>query len=371
MTRRCLAPAWVWTSCISLLVTAPALMQRSVSQTPSFLSVKEGETVTLTCTLQIPPTDVQELIFNWTRERTHVICPVEAHTSGSSQCNSSDPRVSARADLSNKSSVLTIARASPKDSGTYWCQVKIANPVPIIQLQGNGCVVLVQAAGPPTEFVSQTPPFLSVTEGESISLTCTLQTTAAIDPEGLNFTWSGASTEVSCPIKANISDSSQCVSPDPRVSATADLPRKFSVLRITRASQKDNGTYRCQVTILKPHPSRTLCGNGSVVLVQAMVPPAPASYQSLAAVSVALIIVPLVSLIYFLVKKHNKGKSPNRAPGLAGGNRQQPESSEQVGVTRGFEPFLQRPRQYGPPVQVTLSPTEPEETIPPPQPEVG
>ncbi|XP_041034994.1 uncharacterized protein LOC121272390 [Carcharodon carcharias] len=328
MTPTPLTPLRAWTHCISLLCAVHGLMQ-NVSQVPSSLRVTEGEVISLTCTLQAATKDIKELSFIWNFGNTEETCPLVAKDSDSSRCDIPDPRVSITAHLPTKSSVLTITQATRNHSGTYGCQVKIFKPLPIMSFNGNGSVVRVEASRKMESNVSQSPSSLLLTEGNVITLNCTLWT-ADILPEELNFTWTSQSTQVSCHVEANVSVSSQCDSPDPRVTVTAHLPSGSSVLRINQSTLKNNGTYRCQVAILKPLPVRILYGNGSVVMVRGMVNPSSLDWlMPLAAVSALLLVFLCAFLIYILVRKNNKGQARDKAPGQVIRNRWYPVSDDQ------------------------------------------
>ncbi|XP_078392759.1 uncharacterized protein LOC144676126 isoform X2 [Cetorhinus maximus] len=302
---------------------------QNVSQVPSSLSVMEGEAVNLTCTLESAAKDIKELSFIWNLGNTEQTCPLVANATESSSCDPPDPRVSITAHLPTKSSVLTITQTTRNHSSTYRCQVKILKPLPIVSINGNGSVVWVQGSRKMESNVSQSPSSLLIREGKVITLNCTLWT-AGIPPEELNFTWTSQSTQVSCHVEANVSVSSQCDSPDPRVTVTVHVPSGSSVLRINQSTLKDNGTYRCQVAILKPLPIRILYGNGSVVMVWGMVDPSHLDWLlPLAAVSTLLMVFLCTFLIYILVRKKNKGQARDKSPGQVIQNRWDPVSDDQ------------------------------------------
>ncbi|XP_051900522.1 immunoglobulin superfamily member 3-like isoform X2 [Pristis pectinata] len=235
----------------------------TVSQFPSLLPVAEGEDARLTCVLQQAAADVRNLSFTWVTDRAEVSCPVAAPGWESNRCDGLDPRVSVAAHILNKSSILTIKEASVTDNGTYRCQVTLLDPPRNQTVSGDGSVVLVLES-PLT--VSQFPSLLPVVEGEDARLTCVLQQAAA-DVRKLSFTWVTDRAEVSCPVAAPGWESNRCDGLDPRVSVAAHILNKSSILTIKEASVTDNGTYRCQVTLLDPPRNQTVSGDGSVVLV--------------------------------------------------------------------------------------------------------
>ncbi|XP_048476151.1 uncharacterized protein LOC125487821 [Rhincodon typus] len=122
-------------------------MESEILQSPSFLTLSEGKATFLHCILRTQTTDIMELTFTWTVGSSKVICALEASFSTSCQDENSDPRFSIAAHLANKSSILTITRASLNHIGAYRCQAQIFKPYPIKTLTGNGSVVLVQEIG--------------------------------------------------------------------------------------------------------------------------------------------------------------------------------------------------------------------------------
>ncbi|XP_051900524.1 uncharacterized protein LOC127586538 isoform X3 [Pristis pectinata] len=236
----------------------------SVSQSPASLSVREGETVNLTCTLRTTATKVEGMKFIWRWGTSSTTCSAVTSDSDWWQCAPvPDPGILVTTDLQTKSSEFRITRALLNYTGTFKCDVVITKPLATVILHGNGSVVLVEES-PLT--VSQFPSLLPVAEGEDARLTCVLQQAAA-DVRNLSFTWVTDRAEVSCPVAAPGWESNRCDGLDPRVSVAAHILNKSSILTIKEASVTDNGTYRCQVTLLDPPRNQTVSGDGSVVLV--------------------------------------------------------------------------------------------------------
>ncbi|XP_078392760.1 uncharacterized protein LOC144676126 isoform X3 [Cetorhinus maximus] len=203
-------------------------------------------------------------------------------------------------------------------------------PTPLTPLRAwTHCISLLCAVHGLMQNVSQVPSSLSVMEGEAVNLTCTLES-AAKDIKELSFIWNLGNTEQTCPLVANATESSSCDPPDPRVSITAHLPTKSSVLTITQTTRNHSSTYRCQVKILKPLPIVSINGNGSVVWVQGMVDPSHLDWLlPLAAVSTLLMVFLCTFLIYILVRKKNKGQARDKSPGQVIQNRWDPVSDDQ------------------------------------------
>ncbi|XP_051900528.1 uncharacterized protein LOC127586539 isoform X2 [Pristis pectinata] len=332
--------------------TESTLVLDNVSQSPASLTVREGETINLTCTLSTTA-NVEEMRFIWKWGTSSTTCSATADESILWQCNQvPDPRVLVTTDLQTKSSEFRITRALLNYSGTYKCEVVIISPLPILEFYGSDSVVLVEES-PLT--VSQFPSLLPVAEGEDARLTCVLQQAAA-DVRNLSFTWVTDRAEVSCPVVASGRESNRCDGLDPRVSVAAHILNKSSILTIKEASVTDNGTYRCQVTFLNPPRNQTMAvGDGSVVLVLERTYPHPALYVPLAVVSAILLSFLLPLLACFLVKKSHEG-SPQQMHGLgrAAGNPVPAPSGDRRGNRQISEYEQESPRiEEYPPVYVS------------------
>ncbi|XP_078061638.1 uncharacterized protein LOC144487438 [Mustelus asterias] len=355
MTRTVSAPLWV--VCVSLCLAAAHSRVGNVSQVPPSLSVTEGGEVSLTCTLWSTDANLTEITFNWIFGNTEISCAL--YKTESLQCHHSDPTLSISAHLLNTSSTLTITRATPNHSGIYRCQVTMIKPLPVQEFNGSGSVLRVRGYREMESTVSQSPSSLSVREGGTISLNCTLRTTDGL-PERVNFTWIGPNSVVSCRLEANVSEGSWCVSAEPRFSITADLPSQSSIFRINQSTLKDAGTYRCHIVNLQ---SRRRYGNAFVVVIERASQLSPlAQYLLIATASVLLLVFLLACLVHIAVKRRNPGQARNTAPGHVARTQGDAVSDHQVLYAMVQVPDPSRPGQQGEEVayaSITLSDLRP------------
>ncbi|XP_067879631.1 uncharacterized protein [Heterodontus francisci] len=105
-----------------------------VHQSPASLEAEEGATVDLNCHFDAPRKVPQLVTFQWDLPEGEVYRLVP----GSKTMGRTSRRLTLNADLQTRSTTLRIRMASASDSGRYMCVIQILEPLPIIQMKGNG-----------------------------------------------------------------------------------------------------------------------------------------------------------------------------------------------------------------------------------------
>ncbi|XP_059832310.1 uncharacterized protein LOC132397498 [Hypanus sabinus] len=261
------------------------LVQGRIHQSPALLRVPAGASVELGCFFDEPAVAPTMAAFQWDLPNGRLYHVLPAGKVG----GRTNRRVHLRAELKARSSSLSIRRVSSEDGGLYVCVVQLLEPLPIVQMNGIAtqlCIIpgigwaqsystwFYMGLPPGAEStpvpgrVSQSPASLSVREGEAVTLTCILQTTAT-EVEGISFIWTWGTSSTTCSTVPGISSRWQCAPvPEPGVLIKADLQTKSSEFGITRASLNHSGTYKCDVAITKSLARVILHGNGSTLLVE-------------------------------------------------------------------------------------------------------
>ncbi|XP_072905011.1 immunoglobulin superfamily member 3-like [Hemitrygon akajei] len=250
---------------ICLLLIKGFLVQGRIHQSPALLRVPAGASVELGCFFDKPAVAPTMVVFQWDLPNGRLYQVLPAGKVG----GSINWRVHLQAELKARSSSLSISRVSSEDGGLYVCVVQLLEPLPIVQMNGIATqLCIIPESTPVPGRVSQSPASLSVREGEPVTLTCILQTTAT-EVEGMSFIWTWGTSSTTCSTVPGITSRWQCDPvPDPGVLIKADLQTKSSEFGITRASLNHSGTYKCDVAITKSLARVILHGNGSTLLVE-------------------------------------------------------------------------------------------------------
>ncbi|XP_072114497.1 immunoglobulin superfamily member 3-like isoform X2 [Mobula birostris] len=250
---------------ICLLLIKGLLVRGGIHQSPALLKVPAGASVELGCLFDEPAVAPTVAAFQWDLPNGRLYHVLPAGRVG----GSTSWRVHLQAELKARSSRLSISRVSSADSGLYVCVVQLLEPLPIVQMKGTATRLhIIPESTPVPGWVSQSPASLSAREGEPVTLTCILQTTAT-EAEEMSFIWMWGTSLTTCSTVPGATSRWQCAPvPDPGVLITADLQTKSSEFSITQVSLDHNGTYKCDVAITKPLARVILHGNGSTLLVE-------------------------------------------------------------------------------------------------------
>ncbi|XP_044290186.1 carcinoembryonic antigen-related cell adhesion molecule 1-like isoform X1 [Varanus komodoensis] len=220
----------------------------SVIQTPPFLNVEEGSTLSMEC--RVEGVSTEELWFIAWRKMSHTQMQLE---------NSS--KICFIVNEANISSTLTITAAELVDSGKYLCSFGSTNRT---QVSSNGTQVIISEI---TDFeVSQTPEHVEKEEGTNVTMECRFRTVGNTSTMFVKWSRDGAGGELTNQEGSRV--------------LSQDLEKGLASLTLLDARVDDSGSYKCEVE----NSARNRSGSGprSHVVIKAAklsVQQSPASIQ--------------------------------------------------------------------------------------------
>ncbi|XP_044290187.1 carcinoembryonic antigen-related cell adhesion molecule 1-like isoform X2 [Varanus komodoensis] len=187
----------------------------SVIQTPPFLNVEEGSTLSMEC--RVEGVSTEELWFIAWRKMSHTQMQLE---------NSS--KICFIVNEANISSTLTITAAELVDSGKYLCSFGSTNRT---QVSSNGTQVIISEI---TDFeVSQTPEHVEKEEGTNVTMECRFRTVGNTSTMFVKWSRDGAGGELTNQEGSRV--------------LSQDLEKGLASLTLLDARVDDSGSYKCEV----------------------------------------------------------------------------------------------------------------------------
>ncbi|KAK7904651.1 hypothetical protein WMY93_017258 [Mugilogobius chulae] len=211
-----------------LLWTLCASQQHHIEQKECFKKAKLRETVVMKCqTESVWPNRV------WYKLGTNKNLHLIASTNKVFQQNPTfDPRYSVKSSASE--TTLTILHMTKEDVGTYYCG--IVNPDDIFF--GSGTVLELEGDSKPVQTELQSPDYIRVQPGGSVTLTCSFNTNACSEQTSVTWIKSGWTTEI-------ITQSSGIKN---IVCGNTDGTSCVHNLTLKDVSSAEDGTYFCVVS---------------------------------------------------------------------------------------------------------------------------
>ncbi|XP_078527725.1 uncharacterized protein LOC144799961 isoform X2 [Lissotriton helveticus] len=127
----------------------------TVRQTPEVLDMPTGSSLTLTCEVQLRSrVSIKKVVYTWRKaggnftHEFHFPTGVPADRYMEEPQVSADSRVSLSVDDSLQKAELRLQGAREEDSGVYYCDVIILQPLPRTPLQGNGTELRISVTSP-------------------------------------------------------------------------------------------------------------------------------------------------------------------------------------------------------------------------------
>ncbi|XP_072519993.1 uncharacterized protein [Salminus brasiliensis] len=219
---------------------------------PLVISVKAGESFTLSCTSTI--TDQKSKVMFWFKQRLEHM-PLEVGYKLSNKTPAlQDPFKKSRFQLKQTESgvSLIIKSVSKEDEGMYFCGEVAENAVKF----SNGTFLAV--SGSSNISVDQTPVLESVSSGESVTLQCTVL--SEVSPEDLRVLWFRSAAGRSFPeiiYTDHNSSSRQCETRSSPHSCVYNFSKNI-------LNDSDAGTYYCAVSTC----GKIIIGNGTTVCLK-------------------------------------------------------------------------------------------------------
>uniref|UniRef100_UPI00398E5F94 polymeric immunoglobulin receptor-like isoform X2 n=1 Tax=Pristiophorus japonicus TaxID=55135 RepID=UPI00398E5F94 len=210
-----------------------------IIQTPS-IDVFERENVHLPCTY-ITPERQTNGAFRWYKECKNRSCMVSDNSTEYIGRIAMSDRQSFRA---NKDASITIIMTRLADSGIYYCQVEMFD---VGTKTGPGTILTVKPEIDRKIKVFQTPPSIEATEGETVHLLCTYNT-SEVQHTGA-FSWFKDvrdGTEGSRLSSTSAKYSGRII----EVQRSTFKANRNASIAIANVNHNDSGTYYCQVEIL-------------------------------------------------------------------------------------------------------------------------
>nr|XP_015194834.1 PREDICTED: uncharacterized protein LOC107076030 isoform X4 [Lepisosteus oculatus] len=277
--------------CLTLLLRPQGAVmgEHVITQVPSLVHRTEGQSVTLNCTVR----NTSAGATRWSRDTGRGRQPF-FNTGG----GASDPRVAFILEnhLTDKS--IRIDNLTLGDSGVYYCDKYRPGPSSEIAIPGPGVTLTVTGAVLGEDLITQVPSLVTGTEGQSVTLNCTVRDTSAGAARWSRDTGRGRQPFFNTGGGAS----------DPRVSFILDNHLADRSIRIDNLTLGDSGVYYCDK--YRPGPSSEIAipGPGMNLTVAAQ-PDASPSVQ--AAVRLAVfVLVTLAVLVLCISLYRARGTLP-------------------------------------------------------------
>uniref|UniRef100_A0A3B4AGI6 Ig-like domain-containing protein n=1 Tax=Periophthalmus magnuspinnatus TaxID=409849 RepID=A0A3B4AGI6_9GOBI len=207
---------------------------QSVLQSPDYIKVQPGNSVTLSCSFNVSLCSEQTSV-TWLKSA--LTTEIIAQTSGNKNKFCGDKKVLNHYSIQTfpNETTLTIMHMTAEDVGTYYCGILNSFNVSF----GSGTVLELEGESKPMQSVLQSPDYIKVQPGDSVTLNCSFNTSHC-PQDHTSVTWvkSSASEMISW---NNINE----IVCDRKNTEESGCVHNMTLSNITSSA---DGTYLCVVT---------------------------------------------------------------------------------------------------------------------------